>query len=195
MPHKTDGSIACFCRQFCTKASNALSTSRPFLLPPIIRVAGPEVYYRWHALHGRKVRQLYAERRSGRDVAIIEAQPGIAIVITAWMLDPAICAAMSLGSPMVDIIGLTDLDRLLRALGLRRACFAEPPSTEEVHHANTDASGRPRQAATSTRHSIGDRPMLNGMTVDDRSTAVRRLARLLMEAVSMAPEEIGDDER
>jgi hypothetical protein len=40
-----------------------------------------------------------------------------------------------------------------------------------------------------------DRPMLNGMTVDDRSTAVRRLARLLMEAVSMAPEEIGDDER
>lgn len=40
-----------------------------------------------------------------------------------------------------------------------------------------------------------DRPMLNGMTVDDRSTAVRRLAHLLMEAVSMAPEEIGDDER
>ena len=40
-----------------------------------------------------------------------------------------------------------------------------------------------------------DRPMLNGMTVDERSTAVRRLARLLMEAVSMAPEEIGDDER
>ena len=26
-----------------------------------------------------------------------------------------------------------------------------------------------------------DRPVLNGMTVDDRSTAVRRLARLLME--------------
>ena len=40
-----------------------------------------EVYYRWHALHGRKVRQLYAERRSGRDVAIIEAEPGVAIVI------------------------------------------------------------------------------------------------------------------
>ena len=40
-----------------------------------------------------------------------------------------------------------------------------------------------------------DRPMLNGMTVDERSTAVRRLARLLMEAMSMAPEEIGDDER
>jgi hypothetical protein len=153
-----------------------------------------EVYYRWHALHGRKVRQLYAERRSGREAAIIEAEPGVAIVIAAWMLDPAICAAMSLGSPTVDISGLTDLDRLLRALGLRRACFAEPPSTEEVHHANTDASGRPRQAAPSTRHGIG-RPMLNGMTVGDRSTAVRRLARLLMEAASIDPKEIGDDER
>lgn len=40
-----------------------------------------------------------------------------------------------------------------------------------------------------------DRPVLNGMAADDRSTAVRRLARLLMEAVSMTPEEIGDDER
>src|SRR6478609_4984702 len=113
------------------------------------------VHYRWHALHGRKVRQLYAERRSGREVAIVEAEPGVAIVIAAWMLDPAICAAMSLGSPTVDIIGLTDLDRLLRALGLRRACFAEPLSIEEVLHANTDASGRPRQAALSTLHGIG----------------------------------------
>ena len=101
---------------------------------------------------------------------------------------------MSLGSPTVDIIGLTDLDRLLRALGLRRACFAEPPSTEEVHHANTDASGRhgkpPRQLAMAL-----DRPVLNGITADDRSTAVRRLARLLIEAASMDTREIGDDER
>jgi hypothetical protein len=40
-----------------------------------------------------------------------------------------------------------------------------------------------------------DRPVLNGMTADDRSTAVRRLARLVMEAASMDPKEIGDDER
>ena len=40
-----------------------------------------------------------------------------------------------------------------------------------------------------------DHPVLNGMTVDDRSTAVRRLAGLLMEAASMALKEIGDDER
>jgi hypothetical protein len=40
-----------------------------------------------------------------------------------------------------------------------------------------------------------DRPVLNGMAADDRSTAVRCLARLLMEAARMDPKEIGDDER
>jgi hypothetical protein len=48
----------------------------------------------------------------------------------------------------------------------------------------------PRQLAM-----VLDRPVLNGITVDDRNTAVRRLARLLMEAASMDPKEIGDDER
>jgi hypothetical protein len=39
------------------------------------------------------------------------------------------------------------------------------------------------------------RPVLNGMTPTDRNAAVRRLARLLMEAAGMDPEEIGDDGR
>src|ERR1700746_2489362 len=89
-----------------------------------------EVHYRWHALHGRKVRQLYAERRSGREVVVVEAAPGVAIVLAAWMLDPVICAAMSLGTPTIDVAGLADLDRLLKALGLRRTCSGEPSSTE-----------------------------------------------------------------
>ena len=40
-----------------------------------------------------------------------------------------------------------------------------------------------------------DRPVLNGMTSSDRNAAVRRLARLLMEAAGGDPKEIGDDER
>jgi hypothetical protein len=40
-----------------------------------------------------------------------------------------------------------------------------------------------------------DRPVLNGMTSSERNVAVRRLARLLMQAAGMDPEEIGDDER
>ena len=62
-------------------------------------------------------------------------------------------------------------------------------STEEPDP-DTDAQRPPRQLAISL-----DRPMLNGMTPADRNAAVRRLARLLMEATGVDPEEIGDDER
>jgi hypothetical protein len=68
-----------------------------------------EVHYRWHALHGRKVRQLYAERRSGREVVGAEAAPDVAIVLAACMLDAAICATMSLGTATVEVAGLADL--------------------------------------------------------------------------------------
>ena len=40
-----------------------------------------------------------------------------------------------------------------------------------------------------------DRPVLNGMTANERATVVRRLANLLMEAAGMDPKEIGDDQR
>src|SRR6185437_4037255 len=100
-------------------------------------------------------RQLYAERRSGREVAVVEAEPGVAIVLAAWMLDPVVCAAMSLGPPTIDIAGLADLDRLLKAFGLRRACSGEPPPTKEVHHAIAVAPGRPRQAIPSIRPVAG----------------------------------------
>lgn len=38
-----------------------------------------------------------------------------------------------------------------------------------------------------------DRPVLNGMTSSDRDDAVRCLARLLMQAAGVDPEEIGND--
>jgi hypothetical protein len=48
----------------------------------------------------------------------------------------------------------------------------------------------PRQLAI-----LLDRPVLDGITPAERNTAIRRLARLLMEAAGAQPEEIGDDER
>ena len=54
----------------------------------------------------------------------------------------------------------------------------------------TASTKPPRQLAIAL-----DRPVLNGMTCSDRNAAVRRLARLLMEAAGVDPKEIGDDER
>jgi hypothetical protein len=39
-----------------------------------------------------------------------------------------------------------------------------------------------------------DRPLLSGMSSTDRNIAIRRLARILMEAAGVGPEEIGNDE-
>lgn len=48
----------------------------------------------------------------------------------------------------------------------------------------------PRQLAISL-----DPPVLNGITANERGTAVRRLAHLLMEAAGVDRKETGDDER
>jgi len=100
---------------------------------------------------------------------------------------------MSLGAPTIDVAGLADLDRLLKALGLRRTCSDEPPPAEEVHHAVAVASDCFDQTAHQLAIAL-DRPVLNGMTSSDRNAAVRRLARLLMEAAGVDPKEIGDDD-
>src|ERR1700742_4779304 len=129
-----------------------------------------KVHFRWHALHGRKVRQLYAERRSGREVVVVEAEPGVAIVIAAWMLDPTICATMSFGAPTPDVAGLAELDRLLRARGLRRPCSDELPPTQEIHHAIAAACNRFDQATPSAHDIAGP----SGVERDDALRAQHR---------------------
>ncbi len=52
------------------------------------------VHYRWHPLYGRCVSLRRTEQRvSGRFVQI-EAEPGVVLVVAAWMLDPVPCAEM-----------------------------------------------------------------------------------------------------
>jgi hypothetical protein len=80
-----------------------------------------EVYYRWHALYGRRVRRQYVECRTGGEVVHVEVAPGVVIVVAAWMLDPVACAGMRMGVPHVSATALTDLHRLLVERGFRRS--------------------------------------------------------------------------
>ena len=77
------------------------------------------IHYRWHALHGRPVRLFYSERRRGADVVLVEGEQGAGIVVAAWMLDPATCAALTFGEPQVSVAALCDLGRLLFEHGLQ----------------------------------------------------------------------------
>ena len=56
----------------------------------------------------RPVRRYYGEKRAGADVVVVEGEPGAAIVVAAWMLDPAACAGMEIGAPHVSVEALVD---------------------------------------------------------------------------------------
>ena len=52
---------------------------------------------------GRRVRQQYREQRANGEVVHVEVQPGIVIVVAAWMLSATACARMELGTPREDM--------------------------------------------------------------------------------------------
>jgi hypothetical protein len=85
-----------------------------------------EVHYRWHAHYGRRVRRQYVERRAGGDLVHVEVAPGVVIVVTAWMLDPAACAGMALGAPSVTLAALAELHQLLTERGFKRSSRDDP---------------------------------------------------------------------
>src|SRR5688572_19894706 len=58
-----------------------------------------EVFYKWHALYGRRVKRQYSEQRATGEVVHVEVSPGVVIVVPAWMLNAASCTGMDLGPP------------------------------------------------------------------------------------------------
>src|SRR5215470_11864681 len=85
-----------------------------------------EVHYRWHALHGRRVRRQYVERRAGGEVVHVELAPGMIIVVPAWMLDSAACAGMEFGTPRVTVSALAELHQLLTEHCIRESARDDP---------------------------------------------------------------------
>jgi hypothetical protein len=102
----------------------------------------------------------------------------VVIVVAAWMLDPAACAGMGFGAPRVAISGLVELHHLLIERGFRRSSRDDPIVVQEEQDEKPADSGR-----------------LRGMSLAERSTALARMARLLLEAAGVATEERSDDER
>jgi hypothetical protein len=78
-----------------------------------------EIHYRWHPLHGRRVKVCSTEQRGTGQFVYVEAAAGVVTLIPAWMLDPVVCAAMANGAPRVTVRALVDLHHLLVEGGLR----------------------------------------------------------------------------
>lgn len=72
-----------------------------------------EVRYRYHPYFGRKVLVRRVERRATGLFLMVQGPSGIVVSIAGWMLDPVICAEMTMGVPRVDLAALIELRRLL----------------------------------------------------------------------------------
>jgi len=70
-----------------------------------------EVHYRWHPLHGRRVRLEGSEHRSIGRFVHVEGGPGVITVLAAWMLDPVVCARME--TACVSVTALIEMHQLL----------------------------------------------------------------------------------
>ena len=90
--------------------------------------------YRWHPLHGRRLRAHQGARRDARDVVLVEDRPGLTRELPAWMCDAAACSAMTFGPPLVQVDAPWALSAFLATLLQARTASrsSEPPKKEEV---------------------------------------------------------------
>ena len=57
-----------------------------------------EVHYRWHPYFGRKVAVRRVEQRATGQFLKVLGPAGIVVSIAGWMLDPVICAGMTMAA-------------------------------------------------------------------------------------------------
>jgi hypothetical protein len=153
-----------------------------------------EVYYRWHALHGHRVRCQHSEQREAGRVIYLETAPGEVIVAAAWILDSAVCARMGFGAPRVAVSALVDLHQLLTERGFRRSSGDDPTIVQEEQDEKPAGTGTTTSRPVPTRHAVRFRKT-PGVSPAERRTALGRLAKLLLEAAGFAAVERDDDKR
>ena len=92
-------------------------TSFPMPLPVHSAHVGQEleVHYRWHPYFGNKVGIRRVEQRATGQFLKVLGPAGVVVSIADWMLDPIVCAAMTMGAAGVDLAALVELERLLIA--------------------------------------------------------------------------------
>jgi hypothetical protein len=71
------------------------------------------VEYRWHPLHGKRVRLLRRTVHGGSAVVHVDAHEGVSRELPAWMVDASVCCGMELGPPEVSLAALNELRSVL----------------------------------------------------------------------------------
>jgi hypothetical protein len=69
----------------CEQSIFPVERNHSSILPPIGQDV--EVFYRWHAFYGRRVRPSRLEPRANGQIAFLEASPSEILIVSVWMLD------------------------------------------------------------------------------------------------------------
>ena len=91
------------------------------------------VHYRWHPLHGRRVRRIQSERRASGELVHVELTPGAVTILPAWKLDAVYCASLKVGAPQVSLAALRTLREVLIACESRLVSADGNTVTQEAH--------------------------------------------------------------
>ncbi|HZX71496.1 MAG TPA: hypothetical protein VFE77_11825 [Rhodanobacter sp.] len=91
-----------------------------------------EVHYRWHRYFGRKVSVRRVEQRATGQFLKVQGPAGTVVILAGWMLDPVICAGMTIGAPCVDLAALVELKRKRAGMTSRRSETSSPILTRSA---------------------------------------------------------------
>jgi hypothetical protein len=111
------------------------------------------------------------------------------------MLDPGACAGMGFGAPHVAISALVELHHLLIESGFRQSSRDDLTIVQEEQDERSLPTPALLPAAPRQLSMPFDPGRLRGVSPAERSTALVRLASLLLEAAGVAAGEPVDDER
>lgn len=72
-----------------------------------------EVHYRWHPYFGQKVSVRRVDERATGQFLHVLGPTGVVVSIAGWMIDPVVCAGMTMGLARVDLAALIELNGLV----------------------------------------------------------------------------------
>ena len=123
----------------------------------------------------------------------VQGPAGIVVSIAGWMLDPVICAGMTMGAPRVDLAALIELERLLMGAANPAHSRSDVGIVREEGNEVSQVAGGGAGSADEPviRHTAGwkDWAPRSGDKI------ISTLAQILMQAAGLSVEELDDDKR
>ena len=151
-----------------------------------------EVHYRYHPYFGRKVLVRRMEQRATGQFLSVQGPAGIVVSIAGWMLDPVICAGMTIGAPRVDLASLVELERLLIGTANPAHSRSDVAIVREEGNEVSQIAGGGAEPADELL--IRQQPAGRG-DLRRAGQDLSVLAQILMQAAGLSVEELEDDQR